>query len=61
MKKVMKKISLNRMETKFMNSAKSKTSDPHRLLINLSGKNTKKGVKNMFLFQILSCTIPGKM
>ena len=57
----MKKISLNRMETKFMNSAKSKTSDPHRLLINLSGKNTKKGVKNMFLFQILSCTIPGKM
>ena len=61
MKKVMKKISLNRMETKFMNSAESKTSDSHRLLVNLSGKNTKKGVINMFLFQILSCTIPGKM
>ena len=40
MKKMMKKISLNRMETKFMNSTKSKTSDPPRLLINLSGKNT---------------------
>ena len=33
----------NRMDTVFMNSGDSKTSDPHRLLLNLSDKiNLKK-------------------
>ena len=42
------------MDTIFMNSGKSKTYDPHRLLLNLSnetketihGKNIKKSYKN---------------
>ena len=30
------------MDSTFMNSDKSKTSDPHRLLLNLSDKNKNK-------------------
>ena len=33
----------NRMDTIFMNSENSKSSDPHRLLINLSQKIDLKG------------------
>ena len=40
----------NRMDTVFMNSGNSKTSDPHRLLQNLSGKiNLKRSDKNFTL------------
>ena len=34
---------LNRMDTIFMNSGNSKSSDPHRLLLNLSYKIDLKG------------------
>ena len=34
---------LNRMDTKFMNSKNSETSDPHRLLLNLTDKLNLKG------------------
>ena len=38
------------MGTIFMNSGNSKTSDPHRLLLNLSDKiNLKRGDKNVVL------------
>ena len=40
----------NRMDTVFMNSGNSKTSDPHRLLQNFSGKiNLKRSDKNVTL------------
>ena len=43
-----------------MNSGNSKTSDPQRLLLNLSDKiNLKK--KNMLLYQILAFNIHGKI
>ena len=42
------------MDTTFMNFENSKTSDPHRLLINLSG------VINMLLYQVLAFVIYGK-
>ena len=42
------------MDTSFMNFENSKTSDPHRLLINLSG------VINMLLYQVLAFVIYGK-
>ena len=43
----------NRMDTIFMNSEKSKTSDPHRLLLNLSDKiNLKKSDKNVALLDL---------
>ena len=38
----------NRMDTIFMNSENSKTSDPYRLLLNLSGKIVLKR-KNRFI------------
>ena len=39
------------MDTIFMNSGNSKTSDPHRLLLDLSDKiNLKR--RNMLLYQI---------
>ena len=40
------------MKTIFMNSENSKTSDPHRLLLNLSDKTIFKKVINMLLYQI---------
>ena len=39
------------MYTIFMNSENSKTSDPHRLWLNLSDKLYKDKVINMFLYQ----------
>ena len=54
-KKLLKKY------TTFMNSENNKTSDPHRLLLNLSYKKTKKEVINMSLYQILALNIRGKI
>ena len=45
------------METIFMNSEKSKASDPHRLLLNLSDKINLKKVISMFLYQTLVLSI----
>ena len=43
-----------------MNSKNSKTSDPHRLLLNLSDKiYSKKGVINVLLYKILAYTTYG--
>ena len=43
----------NRMDTIFMNSEKSKTSDPYRLLLNLSDKiYLKKSDKNVALLDL---------
>ena len=42
-----------------MNSENSKTSDPHRLLLNLSDEIDFKKVINMLLYQILEFTIHG--
>ena len=48
------------METKFINSESSKTSDPYRLLLNLTDKiNIKRS--NMLLYQTLAFTIHGKI
>ena len=42
-KNIMNSIKLqNRMDTIFMNSENSKTSDPHRLLLNLTDKTKLK-------------------
>ena len=49
------------MDTTFTNSENSKTSDPHRLLLNLSDKIYLKWVINMLLYEILSYTIHGKI
>ena len=49
------------MDTIFMNSENSKTSDPHGLLLNLAGKSNFKKVRNMFLYQTLAFTIHGKI
>ena len=49
------------MDTIFMNSENGKTSDPHRLLLNLSDKINLKKVINMLLYQILAFTIQGKI
>ena len=51
----------NRMNTIFMNSGKSKTSDPERLLLNLSDKINLRAVIDMLLYQILELTIHGKI
>ena len=51
----------NRMNTIFMNSGKSKTSDPERLLLNLSDKINLRAVIDMLLYQILAFTIQGKI
>ena len=40
-----------------MNSEKSKASDPHRLLLNLSDKINLKKVISMFLYQTLVLSI----
>ena len=39
------------MDTMFMNSENSKTSDPHRLLLNLSDKINLKKVTKLILYQ----------
>ena len=50
------------MDTIFMNSDNSKTSDPHRLLLNLSDKiNLKKEIIKMLLYQTLALSIHGKI
>ena len=49
------------MDTIFMISEYIKTSDPHRLLLNLSDEIDIKGVINMLLYQILAYTIHGKI
>ena len=49
------------MDTIFMNSENCKTSDPHRLLLNLSDKMKFKKLVNMLLYQTLSFTIHGKV
>ena len=49
------------MDTIFMNSENSKTSDPHRLLLNLSDKMKFKKLVNMLLYQTLSFTTHGKV
>ena len=43
-----------------MNSKNSKTSDPHRLLINLTIKQTSEEKINVLLYQILAITIHGE-
>ena len=48
----------NRMNTIFMNSENSKTSDPHRLLLNLPGKiNLKRSNKYVALSNLSICYI----
>ena len=50
------------MITIFMNSENSQTSDPHRLLLNISDKiNFKRSDKYMLLYQTLTFTIHGKI
>ena len=44
-----------------MNSENSKTSDPHRLLLNLSDKINLKKVLNMLLYETLAFAIHGKI
>ena len=44
-----------------MNSGNSKTSDPQRLLLNLSDKINLKKKKYMLLYQILAFNIHGKI
>ena len=38
------------MDTIFINSENSKTTDPYRLILNLSGKISLKGRVNMLLY-----------
>ena len=49
------------MVTIFMNSGNIKTSDPQRLLLNLSDKKTQRERMNMLLYQTLVFTIHGKI
>ena len=49
------------MNAIFMNSEKIKTSETYRLLINLSDNLNLRVVINMLLYQILACTINGKI
>ena len=49
------------MNTIFMNFENSKTSDPHRLLLNLTDKTNLEKVRNMLLYQILAHPIHGKI
>ena len=44
-----------------MNSKISKTTDPHKLLVNLSDKKKLKKVINMLIYQILAYTMHGKI
>ena len=49
------------MNSTFMNSKNSKTSDSNRLLLNLTEKVDLKRKDNILVYQILSCTIPRKI
>ena len=49
------------MDTVFMSSENSKTSDPNRLLLNLTDKINLKTSDNMLLYQTLAFTIHGKI
>ena len=51
------------MNTMFMNSKNSKTSDPHRLLLNLTDKTDLKKKINILvvLYQILAFNIHGEI
>ena len=49
------------MNTIFMNSKSSKTSDTHRLLLNLTEKKSWRKGENMLLYQIVAFTMPGKI
>ena len=46
------------MDTIFINFKNSETSDPHRLLLNLTDKVNLKKSDKMLLYQILAFTIP---
>ena len=45
------------MDTTFMNSRNSKTSNPHRLLLNLSNKINFKWSEKLWLYQSLAFII----
>ena len=49
------------MDTIFTNSENSKTSNPHRLLLNLSDQMNLKKVINMLLYQVLTFITHGKI
>ena len=49
------------MNTIFMNSENSKTSDPHRLLLNLSDKINLKRSNKLLRYQILAITVHAKI
>ena len=49
------------MNAIFMNSKNSKTSDPYRLLLNLTDKKDLKEKINILLYQILAFTIHRKI
>ena len=49
------------MNTIFMNSQNSKTSDLYRLLLNRADKIVLKRKDNILLYQILAFTIHGKI
>ena len=49
------------MDSIFINYENRKTSDPHRLLLNLTDKINLKEVINMLLYQTLAFTIHGKI
>ena len=45
----------------FVNSENSKTSDPRRILLNITDKTELRGKINIFLYQILAFTMHGKI
>ena len=49
------------MDTVFMNYENSKTSDPHRLLLDLTDKISLKRSDKMLLYQILAFSTHGKI
>ena len=54
------KVIIKMVDTIFKNSDNSNRSDPHRLLLNVLGKNMWE-VINILLHQILASTIHGKI
>lgn len=53
-------VLLNKIDTTFMSSEKSKTSDIHRLVQNLTGKMKLKFLVNILYYQILISAIQEK-
>ena len=51
---------MQNMNTIFMNSTKSKASDPHRLLLNLTDKINLKKSDTYIALSILAYTMHGK-